>query len=39
MTDNPIELALTRRHALLTGAVLTAAMAMPSLAFRKQPNH
>ncbi|MCM2394578.1 alpha/beta hydrolase [Rhizobium sp. S95] len=35
MTDNPIELALTRRHALLTGAVLTAAMAMPSLAFSK----
>ena len=35
MTDNPIELALSRRHVLLAGAALSTAMAMPSLAFSK----
>ncbi|WCK77986.1 alpha/beta fold hydrolase [Agrobacterium fabrum] len=35
MTDNPIELAISRRHVLLAGAVLSTAMAMPSLAFSK----
>ena len=35
MTDNPIELAISRRHVLLAGAALSTAMAMPSLAFSK----
>ncbi|UNZ52016.1 alpha/beta fold hydrolase [Agrobacterium tumefaciens] len=35
MTDNPIELALSRRHVLLAGAALSTAMAMPSTAFSK----
>ncbi|QXC48732.1 alpha/beta hydrolase [Agrobacterium salinitolerans] len=35
MTENPIELALSRRHVLLAGAALSTAMAMPSLAFSK----
>ncbi|WHO24792.1 alpha/beta hydrolase [Agrobacterium tumefaciens] len=35
MTDNPIELALSRRHVLLAGAALSTAMAMPSIAFSK----
>ncbi len=35
MTDNPIELVLSRRHVLLAGAALSTAMAMPSLAFSK----
>ncbi|MBO9653610.1 MAG: alpha/beta hydrolase [Agrobacterium tumefaciens] len=35
MTDNPIELAISRRHILLVGATLSTAMAMPSLAFSK----
>ncbi|MFF2323117.1 alpha/beta fold hydrolase [Agrobacterium sp. NPDC058088] len=35
MTDNPIELAISRRHVLLAGAVLSTAMAVPSPAFSK----
>ncbi|MCZ7482737.1 alpha/beta hydrolase [Rhizobium rhizogenes] len=35
MTDNPIELAISRRQVLLAGAALSTAMAMPSLAFSK----
>ncbi len=35
MTDNPIELAISRRHVLLAGAALSTAMAMPSTAFSK----
>ncbi|MBP2536204.1 alpha/beta fold hydrolase [Agrobacterium tumefaciens] len=35
MTDNPIELPLSRRHVLLAGAALSTAMAMPSTAFSK----
>ncbi|AAK88672.1 haloperoxidase [Agrobacterium tumefaciens] len=35
MTDNPVELAISRRHVLLAGAALSTAMAMPSLAFSK----
>ncbi|XOK13109.1 alpha/beta fold hydrolase [Agrobacterium tumefaciens] len=35
MTDNPIELALSRRHVLLAGAALSTAMAMPSTALSK----
>ncbi|TZG34112.1 alpha/beta hydrolase [Agrobacterium sp. B1(2019)] len=35
MTNNPIELALSRRHVLLAGAALSTAMAMPSQAFSK----
>ena len=35
MTDNPVELAISRRHVLLAGAALSTAMAMPSLALSK----
>src|SRR6218665_1814398 len=35
MIENPIELAISRRHVLLAGAVLSTAMTMPSLAFSK----
>ncbi|UXS25748.1 alpha/beta hydrolase [Agrobacterium tumefaciens] len=35
MTDNPIELAISRRHVLLAGAALSTAVAMPSTAFSK----
>ncbi|MGQ8634572.1 alpha/beta fold hydrolase, partial [Agrobacterium sp. DKPNP3] len=35
MTDNPIELAISRRHVLLAGAAFSTAMAMPTLAFSK----
>ncbi|MCZ7470257.1 alpha/beta hydrolase [Agrobacterium sp. O3.4] len=35
MTDNPIELAISRRQVLLAGAALSTAMAMPSIAFSK----
>ncbi|MCZ7447302.1 alpha/beta hydrolase [Agrobacterium rhizogenes] len=35
MTDNPIELAISRRHVLLAGAALSTAMAMPSTVFSK----
>ncbi|WP_421405239.1 alpha/beta fold hydrolase [Agrobacterium fabrum] len=35
MTDNPVELAISRRHVLLAGAALSTAMPMPSLAFSK----
>ncbi len=35
MTDNPIELAISRRYVLLAGAALSTAMAMPTLAFSK----
>lgn len=35
MIENSIELAISRRHVLLAGAVLSTAMTMPSLAFSK----
>ncbi|TRA99241.1 MULTISPECIES: alpha/beta fold hydrolase [Rhizobium/Agrobacterium group] len=35
MTDNPVELAISRRQVLLAGAALSTAMAMPSIAFSK----
>ncbi|MBB3320013.1 MULTISPECIES: alpha/beta hydrolase [unclassified Rhizobium] len=35
MSDNSVEPAITRRHALLAGAGLSATMTMPSLAFSK----